>query len=112
MNGYPLRFEADYAESRSRLTTFVRLILAIPHWIFLCLWAFAGFFAIVVAWFALLFTGSWPPALYQFVAALMRYATRVHSYIFLLTDEYPPFDGGEHPEYPVRLFVGAPQAEY
>ena len=110
--GYPIRFEADYDENRSRLTVFFRLLMVIPHAILLSLWAIAGFFAVVIAWFALVLTGRWPEGLYAFVASLMRYATRVNAYMYLLTDAYPPFDGGEDPQYPVRLRIAPPQAEY
>src|SRR4051812_33526407 len=109
---YPLRFEADYVEDRDRVTTFFRLLMAIPLFIVLYLWAIAVLAAVVVACFVLLFTGSWPPALYGFVAGLMRFGTRVNGYVFLMTDVYPPFDGGEHPEYPVRLHIDPPQASY
>jgi hypothetical protein len=111
-SGYPISFEVDYEERRSRLTTLLRVILAIPHFILLYLWAIIGFFAVVVAWFALLITGSYPAGLYGFVSGLMRYATRVNAYLYLLTDAYPPFDGGEDPQYPVRLRIAPPQSEY
>src|SRR3954447_13149522 len=107
---YPLRFEADYVEERSRATTFFRLLMAIPLFVVLYLWAIAGLFAVVIAWFALAITGTWPRGLYDFVTALLRFGTRVNGYVYLMTDAYPPFSGGEHPEYPVRLLIDEPQA--
>jgi hypothetical protein len=104
-------FEADYVEQRSRLTTFFRLLLAIPHFIVLMVWGFVGFFALVAAWFALVITGRYPQGLYDFLAGLMRYSTAVTGYVALLTDAYPPFSG-DTDDYPVRLRIPPPQPEY
>jgi uncharacterized protein DUF4389 len=109
---YPIRFEADYIEERNRVTTFFRLLLAIPHLVVIYVYALVGLCAVFVAWFALLFTGKYPPGLYNFVSGLMHYGTRLNGYCYLLTDEYPPFSGGEYPEYPVRLQIDPPQDEY
>jgi len=107
----PVYFEAQYVEPRSRLTTFFRLILAIPHFIVAALWAIAAFFAVVAAWFALVFTGRYPQGLYDFVAGYQRYSTAVYGYTALLTDEYPPF-GSDTATYPVRIMIPPPKAEY
>jgi hypothetical protein len=109
---YPVTFEADYVEPRSRLTTFFRLLLVIPHLIVAACWGIAVFVVVVIAWFALLFTGRWPEGMYDFTAGFLRYYTRIHGYLFLLTDPYPPFSGGDEASYPVRLHVGPPLAEY
>jgi hypothetical protein len=111
---YPVTFEADYVERRSRLTTFFRLLLVIPHLLIVAFWGLAVFFGVIVAWFALLFTGRWPLGLYMFTANFLKYFTRVSGYCWLLTDPYPPFPSGvnDDPDYPVRLNVAAPQAEY
>ena len=66
---YPVTFEADYVERRSRLTTFFRLLLVIPHLIVLYLWGIVAGIAVVIAWFALLFTARYPRGLYMFVAS-------------------------------------------
>jgi len=50
---YPVTFEADYVEQRSRLTTFFRLLLVIPHLLIVAFWGLAVFFGVIVAWFAL-----------------------------------------------------------
>ena len=108
---YPVTFEADYVEKRSRLTTFFRWLLVIPHFIVLCLWAIAAAVVVIVAWFALVFTGRWPRGMYDFVAGFWRYSTAVNGYWYLLTDTYPPFSP-DVDAYPVRLDVAAPKAEY
>jgi hypothetical protein len=109
---YPVTFKADYVEKRSRLTTFFRLLLAIPHIIFLYFYGLAAGVVVIIAWFALLFTGRYPKGMYDFVAGSLRYSTRVYGYLWLLNDEYPPFSGGEDVQYPVDLIIGPPKGEY
>ena len=100
---YPVIFEADYVEQRSRLTTFFRLILAIPLVIWLSLYGIVAWFAILFAWFAIVITGNYPRGLYDFVAGYTRFATRVLAYTYLLSDPYPSFGGADDPAYPVRM---------
>ena len=109
---YPVTFKADYVEKRSRLTTFFRLLLAIPHIIFLYFYGLAAGVVVIVAWFVLLFTGRYPQGMYDFVAGSLRYSTRVYGYLWLLTDEYPPFSGSAATSYPVDLIIGPPKPEY
>lgn len=109
---YPVGFEMDYAVKRSRLATFFRGLLAIPHIVLLYAYSIAFLFAWVIAWFALLFTGRWPDGLYRFVGGYLRYITRVSAYLYLGTDAYPPFGGGEDPDYPVRVSIAPPLASY
>jgi hypothetical protein len=109
---YPVSFESDFALQRNRLTTFFRWLVAIPHFVFGYVYAIVAFVAVIAAWFAIVFTGQYPPALYNFVAGFVRFYVRLMGYITLLTDQYPPFDGGEHPEYPVRVNFAGPLPEY
>jgi hypothetical protein len=78
-------------ENRNRLTVAFRIILVIPHLIVLAVLALAAFVAVVIALFAVLFTGRWPDGLRTFVVGVISWATRVNAYFLLLTDEYPPF---------------------
>jgi hypothetical protein len=78
-------------ENRNRLTVAFRIILVIPHLIVLAVLGLAAFVAVVIAFFAVLFTGRWPDGLRTFVVGVIRWATRVNAYFLLLTDEYPPF---------------------
>lgn len=110
MSDQPI-FEAQYVEQRSRLTTFFRLFLAIPHFIVLYVWGLIAGLAVIVAWFALVITGRYPQSLYDFVSGLQRYSTAVYGYIALLTDEYPPFSGNTD-NYPIHLKVPPAKAEY
>ncbi|MGA2164929.1 MAG: DUF4389 domain-containing protein [Solirubrobacteraceae bacterium] len=100
---YPVVFEADYVEQRNRLTVFFRLILAIPLMIWLIVYGIVAEIAIVVAWFAIVITGSYPRGLYDFVAGFTRFATRTLAYTYLLCDPYPAFGGADDRAYPVRM---------
>jgi hypothetical protein len=105
-------FRADYVEKRSRLTTFFRLILAIPHIIVVYFYGIAAGVVVIVSWFALLFTGRYPRGMYDFVAGWLRYSTRVYGYGCLLTDEYPPFSGDPSIAYPVDVNIAPPKESY
>ncbi len=109
---YPVTFEADYAERRSRLTAFFRLILVIPLVIWLLVYGIVAELAILIAWFAIVFTARYPRGLYDFVAGYARFLTRVTAYVSLLCDRYPPFGGSEDPAYPVRLQFAGPLEHY
>jgi hypothetical protein len=109
---YPVIFEADYAERRNRLTALVRLILAIPLFIWLYLYAIVAYIAIVLAWFAIVITGKYPRGLYDFVAGFTRFIARSTSYTALLCDPYPSFGGSDDPAYPVRMQFAGPLESY
>jgi hypothetical protein len=103
---YPVRLPDHAGLERSRLTVFFRAILVIPHLIVLTFYGIAAFFAIIVAWFAALFTGRVPAGLHGFIAGYLRYSTRVTAYLLIMADPYPPFGSGG--TYPVDLEVDAP----
>jgi hypothetical protein len=109
---YPVTFEADFVERRSRLTTFFRPILAIPLIIWLAIYGIAASIAIFIAWFAIVFTARYPRALYEFVEGYNRYFARAHSYAALLCDPYPSFLGEDDPAYPVRMQFSGPLDPY
>jgi len=107
-----VRFEVDYVERRSRLTTFLRAILVIPLAIVLYVYAIVASVAILIAWFAIVITGRYPAGLYEFVAGYNRAVARITAYTLLLADPYPPFGGGDNPSYPVRMQFGGPLERY
>lgn len=109
---YPVSFEVDYVERRSRLTAFFRLILVIPLAIVLYVFGILAYIAIVIAWFAIVITGHYPKALYDFVANFTRMLARVTAYAALLADPYPPFGGGPDSGYPVRMEFAGPLEHY
>lgn len=109
---YPVAYEADYVEQRSRLSTFFRLILVIPWAIVSIFWGIAALVCVVIAWFAIVVTGRYPQGLYDLVASALRYFTRMNGFAFLVTDAFPPFGGEDEPAYPVRLRIAPPLEQY
>jgi len=89
---YPAAIEiVDPIAPRDRLTVGLRLLLAIPHYIVLFFILLGWGITTIVAWFAILFTGSYPEGLYNFGVGALRWLLRVEAYLLLLIDEYPPF---------------------
>ena len=85
--GYP-----DAREGLNRWLPLVKWLMAIPHWILLAFLWLGAIIVVIVAWFAILFTGRYPRGLFDFVEGVFRWWTRVIAYAFVLvTDEYPPF---------------------
>jgi len=91
---------------RNRLTVFFRLLLALPHLVWLTLWGFAAFVVGFILWLAILIEGKAPGNLHDFVAGYVRYATHVGAYLFLAANPYPGFRG--RPGYPVDLEIDPP----
>jgi hypothetical protein len=82
----------DVRADLSRGMPLVKWFLAIPHYIVLFFLTIGGFFAVVFAWFAILFTGRYPRGLFDYVEGVIRWHNRVIGYAFtLVTDQYPPF---------------------
>jgi len=82
----------DVEHDLNRWLPLVKWLLAIPHYIVLVILAFFAFFAVMIAWIAILFTGRYPRGLFEFVVGVGRWSLRVYAYAFLLvTDRYPPF---------------------
>jgi hypothetical protein len=109
---YPVSFEADYVEPRSRLTSFFRLLLALPVVIWVGIYGIAAFFVWIAAWFAIVFTGRYPEGMYRFLADFITIEVTATSYQALLTDPYPPFTAGSKPDYPVRMYFAGPLPRY
>ncbi|HVQ89370.1 MAG TPA: DUF4389 domain-containing protein [Actinomycetes bacterium] len=82
----------DVERDLNRWLPLVKWLLAIPHFVVLVFLSVAAFFAVIVAWFAILFTGRYPRGLFDFVVGVGRWWLRVEAYATLLvTDRYPPF---------------------
>ena len=97
------RVELEFAATadQNRVTVLFRIILAIPQIIILYFLFIAAFFVVVIGWFGALFTGQLPRWAYTYLSGVIRWSTRVGAYLFLLTDQYPPFSF-EDLAYPVR----------
>jgi len=82
----------DAKQGLNRWLPLVKWLLAIPHYILLAFLWLAALVAVVIVWFAILFTGRYPRGLFDFVLGVFRWTNRVIGYAFVLvTDAYPPF---------------------
>jgi|BarGraNGADG00312_2_1021985.scaffolds.fasta_scaffold11689_2 Domain of unknown function (DUF4389) len=82
----------DVERDLNRWLPLVKWLLAIPHFLVLFVLSVAALFAVLIAWFAILFTGQYPRGLFDFVVGVARWSLRVQAYaILLVTDSYPPF---------------------
>jgi Domain of unknown function (DUF4389) len=90
-----VHLEVDYPDAEKGLNRWYPLFkwfLAIPHFIVLAFLAIGAFFAVIIAWFSILFTGKYPRGLFDYVVGVGRWSLRVAAYASLLvTDRYPPF---------------------
>jgi hypothetical protein len=102
---YPVKYEADYAEERKRWRTGFRFILAIPWLLLGSAYIAAAFIVAFMAWFAIVFTARYPKPLYDFNAGVIRFVARANAFLYLQTDEWPPFAFEQAPEYPIRAPV-------
>ena len=90
-----VHLELDYPDAERDLNRWLPLVkwfLAIPHVVILVFLTIGALFAVLVAWFAVLFTGRLPRPLFDYLEGVTRWWLRVEAYAFLLTtDQYPPF---------------------
>lgn len=106
-HGHPIRLEVRDDLRRSRLTVFFRLLLTLPHQVWLTLWFVVALLAALAAWFAALATGRCPGPLHRFLAAYLRYSTHVSAFLFLVANPFPGFTGTPG-VYPVDVEIDGP----
>jgi hypothetical protein len=97
--------------ARSRLTVFFRLLLALPHLVWITLWFIVLLPVLVVAWTIVLVRRQAPASLNRFICAYLRYQTHLSAFLYLAADPFPAFNGA--PGYPVDLMLPAePQPQH
>jgi hypothetical protein len=90
-----LDFPYPDARQLSRWLPLIKWFFALPHYFVLIFLGIGALVAVILAWFAILFTGAYPRSLFDFVVGVIRWINRVAGYAFtLVTDEYPPFSLG------------------
>src|ERR1700722_12511163 len=87
----PARVSGQPGAKLNRGFIFVKLLLAIPHYIVLFFLFIAVYVVAIIAFFAVIITGAWPEGMRTFVVGVMRWSSRVNMYVLLMTDQYPPF---------------------
>jgi hypothetical protein len=109
---HPFRLVNNDDLRRSRLTVLVRILLVLPHAIWLTLYALVAFFVTLVNWFATLITGRPPERIHRWLTRFLRYWVYVTAYLNLLANPYPPFHGSEG-HYPIDLSApGTPERQH
>ena len=89
---WDLNYDVEYPDRLSRWKLLLwKLITSIPHFIVLAFLTLAAFVVVVIGWFAILFTGSFPRGLHGFVLGVLRWGARVEAYFQSLTDAFPPY---------------------
>jgi Domain of unknown function (DUF4389) len=87
----PAHLSVEPAPKLSRGLIFVKWLLAFPHYVVLFFLGIAVYVVWIVGFFAVLITGRWPDSLRDFVIGVVRWSNRVSIYLYLVTDQYPPF---------------------
>ena len=90
--GQSVHLDVEYLENLNRWMPLIKWLLAIPHYIVLYVLSIVSLVLMIIAWFAILFTGRYPRALFDFNLGVSRWNVRLTAYMFtLMTDRYPPF---------------------
>ena len=106
----PIRLTVSDDLQRSRLTTFFRLLLAIPHIVWLFLWGVVALLAALANGVVTVIRGTSPQALHNFLAAYVRYQIHVFAYLLLVANPFPGFTG-KAGTYPVDVEIDAPERQ-
>lgn len=106
----PIRLHVEEPLRRSRLTVFFRLLLALPHLVWLTLWSIAAALVALVNWVATLITAQSPGWAHRFLAAFVRYHTHVYAYLYVVSNPFPGFVGAAG-SYPLEVQIEPPRRQ-
>ena len=100
---HPVRIDVSDDGRRSRLTVFFRLLLALPHLVWLTLWSFPALVAAIANGLVALARGRSARTLHRFLTAYVRYTTQVGAFVLLAANPFPGFTGAVG--YPVDVSI-------
>ena len=110
MTEHPVQLVVEDDLKRNRLTVFFRLLLALPHIVWLILWSIAVFFAAILNWIVTLIAGRPAGSLHRFLSRYVRYLVHLYAYLWLVANPYPGFVG-EEGEYPIDVRLPPPEPQ-
>src|SRR4029079_4778085 len=110
MDEHPVRLVVEDDLHRNRATVFFRILLAIPHLIWVTLWTIGVFFVSILNWLITLIAGKPPDGIHRFMASYIRYVSHLNAYLWLAANPYPGFVG-EEGEYPIDIRLPGPSAQ-
>jgi hypothetical protein len=105
---YPVRVDATRQQEYHRFLPLVKWLLAFPHYLVLFVLIIGVLFAKIYAFFAVIITGRYPEGVFNYVSGVLRWGWNVGAYVYLLTDQYPPFSLERDPGYPAQLEIDYP----
>jgi heme O synthase-like polyprenyltransferase len=105
---YPISYEADFNPTPNRWTTFFRLLLAIPWFVVATFWSIVFYVTLFLAWLLVTILGRYPEWLYKVNAGIVRFTVRFSAWVYLQTDQWPPFGLSDDPNYPIRVNFAPP----
>jgi Domain of unknown function (DUF4389) len=109
-DAYPMRLGiAPPKEEYSRVKVLFRIIVGIPVYFLALIQGLIVLVVVIIAWFAILFTGRFSEGLYNPLRSALAYTTRASAYFLLMTEDYPPFSYDEATEQPQLASAGGPQ---
>ena len=104
---HPVRLVDHDDLKRSRLTALVRVLLVLPHLIWLQLYTGVALFVALANWIVTLIKRRPPQRMHRWLVRYLRYTVYVYSYLYLLANPYPPFHGDQR-SYTIDLTVEGP----
>jgi hypothetical protein len=108
---HPVRLSVADDLRRSRLVVFFRILIAVPHLVWVLLWTIVAVLVGILNWVGTLALGRSPRPFHRFLAAYVRYVTHVNAFLFLVANPFPGFVGAQR-SYPVDLELGEPERQH
>ncbi len=99
---HPVRVDVTDDLRRSRVLTFFRLPISIPHIVWFVLWTIPAAVAALLNWLCALVTGRAPRPFHRFLSRYVRYSTHLWAFLFLIGNPFPGFTG-KPGTYPIEV---------